>query len=143
MIGPEATLRILLVEDNDDDVAITRRVLAKSGVICRLDVAKDGDEALQLLAGSDGRKELPSLVLLDVGLPGISGLEVLRRMKQDALLRLVPVVILTGSRDRRQLEACIDLGPNLYLEKPVAIVDVVYMVLGVHKYWIATQTAPR
>jgi two-component system response regulator len=145
-IADDAPLRILLVEDNEDDVLYTKRVLAKSGVVCELEVAKDGRSALEALArykaAARGRRDAgPNLVLLDVGLPGMDGLEVLRRMKADPALRNIPVAILTGSRDRAHLETSVELGTNLYLNKPVAIVDIVYIVLGVHKYWLATQGA--
>ncbi|MCH8938895.1 MAG: response regulator [Gemmatimonadetes bacterium] len=128
-------LRILLVEDSDADVLIARRALAKSGVAFRLDIARDGREALDLLYGRktpepdvDECSLLPHLVLLDMELPRVSGLGVLTQIKVDPRLRTIPVVVLTGSTDEEQRRACMDLGASMYLLKPPATEDVVNMV---------------
>ena len=137
------TIRILLIEDNEDDVEIVRRILGRSVVAIRLAVACDGREAQQLLfdAEREGRGEawLPDLVVLDLGLPKIDGLHILRRMKAESQTRAVPIVVLTGSSDESQLHACMDLGTNLYLFKPLDIADVMNIVTGVQKYWMRAE----
>lgn len=139
-------LHVLLVDDSDDDIEIAKRTFAKSGVICRLDVARDGGEALETLhrckIGDPERNySFPDLVLLDLGLPGIGGVEVLEQIKAEPRLSSVPVVVVTGSRSHVDSQRCVELGINLYLTKPMKIVDVVYIILSVHKYWLAIDDA--
>ncbi|HEY6549110.1 MAG TPA: response regulator [Vicinamibacteria bacterium] len=109
---------ILLVEDNPDDVELTLRALRKSEVRCQVDVATDGAAALDYLLGQPERP-LPAFVLLDLKLPKVSGHEVLARIRSEPRTRLLPVVILTSSRERQDLERCYALGANSYVRKPV------------------------
>ena len=115
---------ILLVEDNPSDVELTKRALGKSHVANELVVAEDGQEALDYLFGVGtyaGRDvtQLPTLVLLDLKLPKVDGLEVLQRIRADQRTRRQPVVVLTSSKEEQYLAASYDLGVNSYIRKPI------------------------
>src|SRR4051812_26055310 len=118
------TKSILLVEDNLDDIELTLRALKKNNIANEIVVAKDGVEALDFLFGMGkyaGRDlgEMPALILLDLKLPKIEGLEVLRRIRGDERTRLLPVVILTSSKEEQDLASGYALGSNSYVRKPV------------------------
>jgi CheY-like chemotaxis protein len=120
----EATLEILLVEDEPEDVELTRRAFRKAGMTNAMYVARDGAEALDFLFATgahQGRSErpLPAVILLDLKLPKLDGIEVLRRIKADKRTRTIPVVILTGSHRDRDMAACRALGAERYIAKPV------------------------
>jgi two-component system response regulator len=138
---------ILLVEDNPSDVALTRRALEKARIANPLVVAEDGQEALDYLwgegahAGRDAA-ELPSLVLLDLKLPRVPGIEVLRRIRRDARTRRVPVVILTTSREEQDLSAGYDSGVNSYVQKPVNFEQFAAAVKQLGLYWLVLNEAP-
>lgn len=109
---------ILIVEDNPDDVELTLRTLNAIGVMTNFTVAQDGIEALSRLIGEgEGQPELPSLVLLDLNLPGISGLEVLKQIRAHPRTHSLPVVVLTSSDDRGDLAASCRLGATSYIRK--------------------------
>jgi two-component system response regulator len=110
---------ILLVEDNRDDELLTLRALQKNNLGNEVVVARDGAEALDLLLGPESARMLPQLVLLDLKLPKVSGLEVLRRLRGDPRTRLLPVVILTSSKEERDLVESYLSGANSYVRKPV------------------------
>jgi CheY-like chemotaxis protein len=112
------TKKILLVEDNPDDVELTLRALGKSHVANTVDVASDGVEAIEYFAGLE-TNQLPQLVLLDLKMPRMDGLEVLRRIREDEKTRLLPVVILTTSSEERDKVESYKLGANSYIRKPV------------------------
>lgn len=118
--------RIMLVEDNPEDIALTRRVLRKSGLGGDLMLASTGREALERLAkaGSD----LPCLILLDINLPDLSGIDILTEIKRDPSLKPIPVVMLTGSNTDDDIQRSYDLGASTYLVKPVSI-DALKLVL--------------
>jgi len=130
---------ILLVEDNPDDEALTRRALQKNNVKNELMVAHDGQEALDLLL-SGGR--LPQLVLLDLKLPKIDGLEVLRRLRSDERTKLLPVVILTSSTEERDLVNGYSLGANSYVRKPVDFTEFTEAARQLGLYWLLLNEAP-
>ena len=130
---------ILLVEDNADDEALTRRALQKNNVKNELMVAHDGQEALDLLF-SGGR--LPQLVLLDLKLPKIDGLEVLRRLRADERTKLLPVVILTSSTEERDLVNGYSLGANSYVRKPVDFTEFTEAARQLGLYWLLLNEAP-
>jgi two-component system response regulator len=138
---------ILLVEDNPSDVALTQRALEKSHIANDLVVAEDGQQALDYLWGAGayaGRdvSELPALMLLDLKLPRLSGLEVLRRVRGDARTRRLPVVILTTSREEQDLAASYDLGVNSYVRKPVDFRQFATAVEHLGLYWLVLNETP-
>jgi CheY-like chemotaxis protein len=138
---------ILLVEDNPSDVALTQRALEKSHIANDLVVAEDGQQALDYLWGAGayaGRdvSQLPALVLLDLKLPGLPGLEVLRRIRGDARTRRLPVVILTTSREEQDLAASYDLGVNSYVRKPVDFRQFAASVEHLGLYWLVLNETP-
>jgi len=128
---------ILLVEDNPDDEALTRRALAKNNIQNEVRVARDGAEALELL-----QAVTPELVLLDLKLPKVDGLEVLRRIRADERTRLLPVVILTSSKEERDLVAGYGLGANSYIRKPVDFAQFVEAVRQLGLYWLVLNQSP-
>ena len=138
---------ILLVEDNADDEKLVLRALAQSNLLSKLVVARDGLEAIDYLFG-EGRYSgceiitTPALILLDLSLPEISGLEVLRRIRADTRTRLIPVVVLTGSKNGQDLIASYSLGANSYVSKPVDFVQLAELVGQVARYWMEINIAP-
>jgi two-component system response regulator len=138
---------ILLVEDNDDDVELTLRALRRNRVANRVDVVRDGAEALEYLfatgsyAGRDVR-DSPNLVLLDLKLPKVGGLEVLERLRADPRTRRLPVVILTSSNVESDLARSYDLGANSYIRKPVDFTQFMEAVNQLGLYWLVLNEAP-
>jgi two-component system, response regulator len=139
---------ILLVEDNADDEELTRRALKKSNVSNPLVVVRDGAEALDYLfargafAGRDV-EEIPQVILLDLKLPKIDGLEVLRQIRADARTKLFPVVILTSSTEEQDMLRGYGLGANSYIRKPVDFTQFVEAVRQLGLYWLVlNQPAP-
>jgi two-component system, response regulator len=138
---------ILLVEDNPSDVALTQRALAKSRIANELVVAEDGQEALDYLWGTGVRAgqalpELPALILLDLKLPLLDGLEVLRRIRADERTRRLPVVILTTSREEQDVAQSYDLGANSYIRKPVDFMQFVQSIEHLGLYWLVMNEPP-
>jgi two-component system response regulator len=138
---------ILLVEDNPDDELLTMRALKKNGVINEVVVARDGVEALDYLFGTGsyaGRDTgvMPQLILLDLKLPRIDGLEVLRRLRADGRTRLLPVVILTSSKELQDMLDGYGLGANSYVRKPVNFEQFVSAVEQLKLYWLVLNEAP-
>jgi CheY-like chemotaxis protein len=132
---------ILLVEDNPDDEALTVRAFARSNVANRIDVSRDGAEALDYLVGSPARP-LPTLVLLDLKLPKVDGLEVLRRIRAEERTRNLPVVILTSSREEQDLIESYRLGVNSYVRKPVDFTQFMQAVQTLGLYWLVINESP-
>lgn len=131
---------ILLVEDDESDIALTARALARNGISNRLIVARDGEEALALLDGRGPDPRLvPALVLLDLKLPKIDGVEVLRRMRADPVTRRIPVVVLTSSSEDRDRVTSCDTGANSYLRKPVDFGRFAEAVRQLGLYWIGLE----
>jgi len=133
---------ILLVEDNPDDEALTLRAFSKNRIANQVIVARDGVEALDYLFGSGshaGRdlSTVPAVVLLDLKLPRIDGLEVLRRIRADERTRLLPVVILTTSKEQQDIFEAYSLGANSYVRKPVDFEKFIYAVGQMGLYWLA------
>ena len=140
---------ILLVEDNRDDEALTLRALKKNNIKNEVVVAHDGVEALDYLFGtgsyaSRDLAEMPQVVLLDLKLPRVDGLEVLRRLRDDERTRLLPVVILTSSNEEQDRINGYRLGANSYVRKPVDFTQFIEAVRQLGLYWlILNQPPPR
>jgi two-component system response regulator len=139
---------ILLVEDNPDDEALTRRALKKNKIGNEVVVAHDGAEALDFLFGTgtyEGRDLscMPHLVLLDLKLPKVDGLEVLRRMRAAERTKLLPVVILTSSREQQDLVNGYGYGANSYIRKPVDFAQFVEAVRQLGLYWLVLNETPQ
>jgi two-component system response regulator len=138
---------ILLVEDNPDDVELTRRAFRKNNIMNELVVARDGVEALELLFGGGGHRgrgpeATPTLVLLDLKLPKVDGYEVLRRMRGDERTRYVPVVILTSSREEQDIINGYRCGCNSYIRKPVDFEQFLEAVQRLGMYWLLLNEPP-
>ncbi len=138
---------VLLVEDSEADVQLTKRAFKKSGLANEMVVARDGVEALDYLFGTgayEGRdiSERPIVVLLDLKLPKIDGLEVLRQVRADPRTRLQPVVILTSSREERDMIEGYRLGANSYVHKPVDFDEFTEAVHQLGLYWMIVNDAP-
>jgi two-component system response regulator len=133
--------RILLVEDNPDHQELTLMTLAENNVVNEVVVVSDGIEALEYLFGTDrhaGRdtREVPALVLLDLKLPKLGGIEVLRRIREDERTRFVPVVILTSSSEEEDIAASLQYGANSYVRKPVDFSRFIEQVQRLQVYWL-------
>jgi len=138
---------ILLVEDNPSDVGLTRRAFKKSAIQNELVVAEDGQEALDYLfcnGAHSGRNvsDMPMLILLDLKLPRVDGLEVLRRIRADSRTRRIPVVILTSSSEEQDIASGYDLGTNSYIRKPVDFHQFAEVVRQLGLYWLVINEAP-
>jgi two-component system response regulator len=140
-------MRILLVEDNPDDVRLTLRAFKKSNIGNEVVVARDGQEAIDFFFGKDGvagksPDDLPALVLLDLQLPKIDGIEVLKRIRADERTKLVPVVILTSSREQVDMLGSYTNGCNSYIRKPVDFNQFAEAVRQLGLYWLVLNEAP-
>ncbi len=142
-----SNLPILLIEDNPSDIDLTKRALAKGRIVNELVVAEDGEEALDYLFGTGryaGRDatELPAFALLDLKLPKVPGLEVLRRVRSDPRTRRLPIVILTSSREEEDIAAGYEGGANSYVAKPVDFKQFQQAVEQLGLYWLVLNEVP-
>ncbi|HNW33373.1 MAG TPA: response regulator [Candidatus Ozemobacteraceae bacterium] len=138
---------ILLVEDNPNDIGLTRRAFEKCRIYNDLIVKEDGKEALDYLYGVDGKpgaadNGLPMLVMLDLKLPRIDGLEILRKIRGDVRTHRMPVVILTSSKEEEDVAASYDLGANSYIRKPVDFQQFAQAVQNLGLYWLVLNEPP-
>jgi two-component system, response regulator len=138
---------ILLIEDNPSDTALTKRALEKARIVNRLVVAEDGQEALDYLFGTGvhaGRDttDIPVLTLMDLKLPKVPALDVLRRIRSDARTRRVPVVILTTSNEEQDIAMGYDLGVNSYIRKPVDFNQFAHTMEQLTLYWLLLNEPP-
>lgn len=140
-------IEILLVEDNPDDMDMTLRALRKANLANRIEVARDGAEALDFIfceGAHAGRNigQAPRVVLLDLKLPKVDGFEVLKRIKGDSRTKMIPVVALTSSREQRDLVDCYNLGVNSYIVKPVSFDGFARAVQDLGAYWLLLNELP-
>jgi CheY-like chemotaxis protein len=138
---------ILLVEDDRDDEELTLRALRKSNIRNEVIIARDGEQALEILFGGNGFAEhevdsLPAVVLLDLKLPKVNGIEVLRKIRNDPRTRRLPVVVLTSSRHERDRDEVYDLGANSYICKPVDFEKFSEAVGSLGMYWVLLNEQP-
>lgn len=141
------TKSILLVEDNAQDEMLTLRALRKVNVANRVEVVRDGQQALDYLFREGEFKDrqgadLPAVVLLDIGLPRLTGLEVLERLRTDPRTALLPVVILTSSDEERDRLKSYEIGANSFVRKPVDFAEFAETVARLGVYWLATNEPP-
>ena len=138
---------ILLVDDNENDVELTKRALTQYHLVNEIHVARDGAEALDFLhrRGPFARRPAadPAVILLDIKMPLIDGVEVLRTLKGDPRLQLIPVVMLTSSREDPDVEACYRLGANAYVVKPVDFMQFADAVKTIGRFWAVLNEPPR
>lgn len=138
---------ILLVEDNPDDVALTLRAFKKNNIMNEFVIAKDGAEALDYLNGTgeyEGRdiEDIPQIVLLDLKLPKVNGLEVLKAIRSNDRTKLLPVIILTSSKEQQDLIDGYSLGANSYIRKPVDFEQFTEAVRQLGLYWLVLNINP-
>ena len=136
--------RILLVEDDPDDVDLIKRAISDSSLKVQLDVVDNGEDALKYLSDEGGAKNhaLPDLVLLDLNLPRVSGQEVLRSIRSNHDLSHLVVIILTTSSAQEHVYQCYQLNANCYLSKPVSMSKYTELVRGVYNFWIGAGRLP-
>ena len=140
-------IEILLVEDNPDDLEMSLHALRKAKIANRVQVARDGQEALDFIfcEGDFADRKIenaPRVILLDLKLPKVDGLEVLKRLKSDPLTRKTPVVILTSSKEQNDVIESYDLGTNSYIVKPVSLDQFVAAVQNMGMYWMLLNQPP-
>jgi two-component system response regulator len=144
----DAPIDILLAEDNAEDAEMTMRALRRNNLVNPLHWVKDGAEALDYLfgtgayAGRDASRP-PKLVLLDIKMPRVDGIEVLRRLKADPARRTIPVVVMTSSNEERDVVESYRLGANSYIVKPVQFDDFMQTVAKIGLYWVLTNRVPQ
>lgn len=144
----EHAVEILLVEDNPNDVELTLRALKKNNITNRIHVVRDGAEALEFIFSTDKYKdrninEHPKVILLDLNLPKVNGLEVLKRIKDDERTRSIPVVMMTSSREEQDLVKSYKLGVNSYIVKPVDFSQFTNVVKQLGYYWMLINQNPN
>ena len=136
----DTTKMILLVEDDPDHELLTIRALKKSNIANDIRVARDGEEAISLLLGETAIQ--PQVILLDLKLPKIDGLEVLRRIRTSEVTRMLPVVVLTSSDEERDVVRSYQLGVNSYIRKPVNFNDFAEATRQLGMYWLVLNECP-
>ena len=139
---------ILLVEDNPTDLELALRVFKKHRIANRIEVARDGEQALDFLFGEGahagrGSIQIPKVILLDLKLPKIGGIEVLRRIKSDPRTRTIPIVVLTSSREEKDLLESYSLGVNSYIVKPVDFDQFSDCLRDIGMYWLLSNAPPK
>ena len=134
---------ILLIEDNPMDVDLTRRAFTRRKVINTIEVARDGEEAIAHIRRWELGEPWPVVILLDINLPKINGLEVLRELKTHPLLQRIPVIVLTSSGEDRDIQKAYELGANSYIVKPVDFEKFVEVAAQIDLYWNVINIPPR
>ena len=144
MTADAPAIHILLAEDDENDVRITRRAIKKGGLSATISVARDGQEALEFLFRRPPFADAPrpDLVLLDINLPKINGMEVLRTVKEDSSRRVIPVLMLTTSSRQEDVDTAYALGANTYICKPIRFARFVEVIREVSEYWSRLARVP-
>jgi CheY-like chemotaxis protein len=138
-----SAIDILLVEDSQDDIELTLRAFKKNNLGNNIHIARDGAEALEFLKQVEKREAPhPGLILLDLKLPKVDGIEVLKYIKSREILKRIPVVMLTTSKNDRDIKTCYDLGANSYIVKPISFKDFMETIKNIQLYWIVTNQPP-
>jgi two-component system response regulator len=140
-------VEVLLVEDNDHDAAQTMRAFKDCHFSHKLYWVKDGDEALDFIAGKGSfetrdSRELPRLILLDLRMPHLNGIDVLRSLKADERTQAIPVVVMTSSSEPRDLDECYQLGANGYVAKPIGYIALTEAVARIGMFWLLVNRVP-
>lgn len=133
---------IVLIEDNEDDIVLTHRALTSNNIRNPLVIARDGAEALELLLGSNGHSVRPAVILLDLHLPKVDGLTVLKRLREDPRTSNTPVVVLTSSKEEEDVIAGYELRANSYIRKPVNFDQFTEVVRQIGMYWLLLNEPP-
>jgi CheY-like chemotaxis protein len=141
-------VEILFVDDNTDDAILTMHALKKSGLTNSIFHVKDGAEALDFMYckgsfSSRNSKEHPKLILLDLKMPKVSGIEVLEKLKSDQMHKTIPVVVLTSSKEDPDVERCYELGANSYIVKPVESVNFFNTIRDLGMFWMILNHPPK
>jgi len=137
----KAAVEILLIEDNPDDAELTIRVLKKNNLANNLVHLQDGEEALRFLFEDD--MNIPKIILLDLKMPKVDGIEVLRKIKSDDLRRVIPVIVLTSSKEDRDIIESYKLGVNAYVVKPVEFDKFMEAVAQLGLFWLLLNQSPK
>lgn len=142
-----SSVEILLVEDNPEDLALTQRALRKANLTNRIHIARDGAEALEFIfcEGAYAQRKIedtPKVILLDLKLPKVEGLEALKRIKGDPRTRRIPIVVLTSSKEQSDVVRSYELGVNSYIVKPVNFEGFVAAVRDLGMYWLLLNQPP-
>lgn len=137
-------IHILLVEDNEGDIVLAQEALHDSKLVNQVSVSRDGDEALDFLnrKGNYQQAELPDLVLLDINMPRVSGMQVLVAMKNDERLKAIPIIMLTTSSSEKEIKFAYDNHANCYINKPVDIDRFLEVVKKIEDFWISIVKLP-
>lgn len=146
-MNAEEIVEILLVEDNLDDATLAIRALKKANLANKLVHLKDGVEALDFIYGTGiyadrNISQTPKVILLDLKMPKVSGVEVLQKIKSDSSTKNIPVVILTSSAENPDIKRCYELGANSYIVKPVEFENFTQTISGLGMYWVALNKLP-
>ncbi|MGB0969803.1 MAG: response regulator [Mycobacterium sp.] len=137
-------LSVLLIEDHDADIELTREAFEDARILVSLCVGRDGEEAMQLVqAAAAGEREWPDLILLDLNLPKIDGLEVLKYVKSHETLRTIPVVILTSSTSPKDIGSAYEQYANSVISKPMDPIEFLRIVQGLKDYWVTIVRLPK
>lgn len=137
--------RVLLIEDNPDDIKLTERAFTRSHILNKLDIVTDGTQAMDYLFGNDERPaaDVPSLILLDLKLPKMNGLQILEKVRENERTKLVPVVILTSSREENDILESYKNGCNSFIRKPIDFSEFVESLRQLSVYWLLLNEVPE
>ena len=134
--------KILLVEDRDDDIELILEALKENRIKNKVTIARDGQEAIDYIKSLDPSDDLPAIILLDLKLPKVDGLEVLKTIRKDKNTKLIPVIILTSSKEEKDLLKGYELGCNSYVRKPIDFKEFTEAVKNLGLYWLIINEIP-